>query len=65
MILLLMPFIIIKVTGILKYFKYTNIYYTNFFTSIINEITLSLFILGIVVLIIIYIVKLLYKRNSK
>lgn len=51
-ILLLIPSILVRMLNIFKHFIYSNTYYTKFILGIINNITNSLFIIGIILLIV-------------
>lgn len=53
-IIMILPFIFVRTTNIFNNFIYTNNYYTNFLIKILNNIKNSLFIVGLIIIIVIF-----------
>lgn len=64
-ILLIFPFIFLNISQTFRHFVYTNSYYTNFFVKIINNIVNSLFIIGLIIVLVIFVLKLSNKKSKK
>ena len=58
-ILLLCPYLVIKIFNIFDKFVYTNSYFSKFFITLIDNFTFKLFITGLIVIILLIINKLL------
>ena len=64
-LLIMCPFIFMKILGIFKDFFYTNDYYTEFLNTMINSGINTLFIMGLIVIIIFLIKEILSRKKVR